>query len=104
MGITRNGPTLLTYLKCRKANVGYDPLPDCPAWGFDDRGREGFRRDVLVYLLSILGSIGVPLISSSYRSVFGGTLPSWFHLQTATVWRSAQAANGPRRFMPRVMV
>ncbi len=104
MGITSNGPKLLTYLKRRKANVGHDPLPDCPACGFDDREREGFRRDALVYLLSILGSIGVLLFSSSYRSFFGGTLPSRFHLQTATVRRSAQAANGPRRFLPRVMV
>jgi hypothetical protein len=76
MGITRKGPKIFTCPKCRKAYLGHDPLPDCPACGFDDREREGFRWDVLVYLLSIFGPIGFLLVSSSYRSFFSGTLPS----------------------------
>ena len=76
MGITRKGPKLFTCPKCRKAYLGHDPLPYCPACGFEYREREGFQWDVLVYLLSILGSIGFLLVSSSYRSFFSGTLPS----------------------------
>jgi hypothetical protein len=49
-------------------------LPDCPACGFDYREREGFRWDVLVYLLSILGLISFLLVSSSYRSFVSGTV------------------------------
>lgn len=76
MGIPRNGPKLFTCPKCRKTYLGHDPLPDCPACGFDYREREGVRWDVLVYLLSILGLISFLLVSSSYRSFVGGTLSS----------------------------
>jgi hypothetical protein len=76
MGITRNGPKLFTCPKCRKTYLGHDPLPDCPACGFDYREREGFRWDGLVYLLSILGLISFLLVSSSYRSFVSGTLSS----------------------------
>ena len=74
MGITRKGPKLFTCPKCRKTYLGHDPLPDCPACGFDYREREGFRWDVLVYLLSILGLVSFLLVSSSYRSFVTGTL------------------------------
>ncbi len=74
MEITRKGPKLFTCPKCRKTYLGHDPLPDCPACGFDYREREGVRWDVLVYLLSILGLISFLLVSSSYRSFVSGTL------------------------------
>ena len=74
MGITRKGPKLFTCPKCQKTYLGHDPLPDCPACGFDYREREGVRWDVLVYLLSILGLISFLLVSSSYRSFVSGTL------------------------------
>jgi hypothetical protein len=74
MGITRKGPKLFTCPKCRKTYLGHDPLPDCPACGFDYREREEFRWDVLVYLLSILGLVSFLLVSSSYRSFVTGTL------------------------------
>ncbi|MEO5954732.1 MAG: hypothetical protein ABIR36_03440 [Nitrospiraceae bacterium] len=76
MGKTRTGPKLFTCPKCRKTYLGHDPLLDCPACGFDYREREGFRWDVLVCLLSILGLISFLLVSSSYRSFVSGTLPS----------------------------
>lgn len=76
MGTVSKGPKLFVCPKCRKTYLGYDPLPDCPACGFDYREREGVRWDVLVYLLSILGLISFLLVSSSYRSFVGGTLSS----------------------------
>ncbi len=69
MGLASNGPKLFTCPKCRKAYLGYDPLPDCPGCGFDYRERGGFRWDVLVYLLSILGLMSYFLVSSSYRTL-----------------------------------
>ena len=74
MEITRKGPKLFTCPKCLKAYLGHDPPPDCPACGFDYREREGFRWDVLVYLLSILGLVSFLLVSSSYRNFISGTL------------------------------
>lgn len=76
MGKTHTEPKLFTCPKCRKTYLGHDPLPDCPACGFDYREQEGFRWDVLVYLLSILGLISFLLVSSSYRSFVSGTLSS----------------------------
>jgi hypothetical protein len=76
MELTRKGPRLFTCPKCRKTYLGHDPLPDCPACGFDYREQEGVRWDVLVYLLSILGLISFLLVSSSYRSFVSGTLSS----------------------------
>jgi hypothetical protein len=73
MGSSGEGPKLFTCPKCHKVYLGRDPLPDCPACGFDYRDRGGFRWDVLVYLLSILGLMSYLLISSSYRSVLDGT-------------------------------
>jgi hypothetical protein len=78
MALAAKGPKLFTCPRCRKAYLGHDPLPDCPACGFDYRVREGFRWDVLVYLLSILGLMGYFLVSSSYRSVPVGA-PSAVH-------------------------
>ena len=76
MGNTSKGPKLFVCPKCRKTYLGHDPLPDCPACGFDYREREGVRWDVLVYLLSILGLISFLLVSSSYRGFVSGTLSS----------------------------
>ena len=71
VGQGNKGPKLFTCPKCRKAYLGYETLPDCPACGFDYREREGFRWDIIVYLLSILGLISFLLVSSSYRSLMG---------------------------------
>ncbi len=76
MGNTSKGPKLFVCPKCRKAYLGHDPLPDCPACGFDYRERGGVRWDVLVYLLSILGLISFLLVSSSYRSFISGAFSS----------------------------
>jgi hypothetical protein len=74
MGSIPKGPKLFTCPKCRKAYLGHDPLPDCPACGYDYRVRAGFRWDVLVYLLSILGLVSYFLVSSSYRPLLTGTV------------------------------
>jgi hypothetical protein len=73
MGSAGEGPKLFTCPQCRKVYLGRDPLPDCPACGFDYQARNGFRWDVLVYLLSILGLMSYLLTSSSYRSMLDGT-------------------------------
>jgi hypothetical protein len=62
-----SGPKLFTCPKCRHTYLGHDPLPDCPRCGYDYREKEGFRWDVLVYLLAILGLISFFLVSSYYR-------------------------------------
>ena len=69
MGLVGKGPKLFTCPRCRKAYLGHDPLPDCPACGYDYRVKGGFRWDVLVYLLSVLGLISYLLVSSSYRTL-----------------------------------
>ena len=73
MGLASNGPKLFTCPKCRKVYLGREPLPDCPACGFDYRAPGGFRWDLLVYLLSILGLMSYLFVSSSYQSLLGGT-------------------------------
>lgn len=69
MGLIGKGPKLFTCPRCRKAYLGHDPLPDCPSCGYDYRVKGGFRWDVLVYLLSLLGLISYLLVSSSYRTL-----------------------------------
>ena len=69
MALAAKGPKLFTCPKCRKAYLGHDPLPDCPSCGYDYRVTGGFRWDVLVYLLSVLGLISYLLVSSSYRTL-----------------------------------
>ena len=69
MGLATKGPKLFTCPNCRKAYLGHDPLPDCPACGYDYPVRGGFRWDILVYLLSVLGLVSYLLVSSSYRSM-----------------------------------
>ncbi|HKY73069.1 MAG TPA: hypothetical protein VJL88_14210 [Nitrospira sp.] len=69
MALADKGPKLFTCPKCRKAYLGHDPLPDCPSCGYDYPTKGGFRWDVLVYLLSVLGLISYLLVSSSYRSL-----------------------------------
>ena len=44
-------PKLFTCPKCRETYLGTEPLPDCPHCGYDYREKEGFRWDVVVYLL-----------------------------------------------------
>ena len=69
MGVARTGPKLFTCPQCRKTYLGHDPVPDCPSCGYDYRAKGGFRWDVLVYLLSVLGMLSYFLVSSSYRSL-----------------------------------
>ena len=69
MAVAGKGPKLFTCPRCRKAYLGHDPLPDCPSCGYDYRVKGGFRWDVLVYLLSVLGLISYLLVSSSYRTL-----------------------------------
>lgn len=65
-------PKLFVCPKCRQSYLGHDPLPDCPRCGYDYRGQEGFRWDVLVYLLAILGLISYLMVASSYRGFLSG--------------------------------
>jgi len=69
MALAAKGPKLFTCPRCRKAYLGHDPLPDCPSCGYDYRVKGGFRWDVLIYLLSVLGLVSYLLVSSSYRSL-----------------------------------
>ncbi|HSF69382.1 MAG TPA: hypothetical protein VLA47_03310 [Nitrospira sp.] len=82
MALSGKGPKLFTCPRCRKAYLGHDPLPDCPSCGYDYRAKGGFRWDVLVYLLSVLGLISYLLVSSSYRSLI--TAPAVSSPPTAT--------------------
>ncbi len=86
MALAGKGPKLFTCPKCRKAYLGHDPLPDCPSCGYDYRVKGGFRWDVLVYLLSVLGLISYLLVSSSYRSLI---------TQPASSSAPPSAATGP---------
>ncbi len=65
------GPKLFTCPKCRHTYLGHDPLPDCPRCGYDYREKEGFRWDVVVYLLSILALVSFLLVASYYRGGMG---------------------------------
>jgi hypothetical protein len=60
-------PKLFTCPKCRHSYLGREPLPDCPRCGYDYRVKEGFRWDVLVYLLTIMGLVSFLLVASYYR-------------------------------------
>jgi len=60
-------PKLFTCPKCCHTYLGHDPLPDCPRCGYDYREKEGFRWDVLVYLLAIIGFVSFLLVASYYR-------------------------------------
>ncbi|MBI4400169.1 MAG: hypothetical protein HY581_00880 [Nitrospirae bacterium] len=65
-------PKLFTCPKCRHTYLGHDPLPDCPRCGYDYREKEGFRWDVLVYLLVIISLMSFLLVASYYRGNMGG--------------------------------
>ena len=67
------GPKLFTCPKCRHTYLGHDPLPDCPHCGYDYREKEGFRWDVFVYLLAILGFVSFLLVASNYRAWIAGS-------------------------------
>jgi hypothetical protein len=64
-------PKLFTCPKCRHSYLGHDPLPDCPRCGYDYREKEGFRWDVVVYLLTIMGLVSFLLVASYYRGNVG---------------------------------
>lgn len=87
MALAGKGPKLFTCPRCRKAYLGHDPLPDCPSCGYDYRVKGGFRWDVLVYLLSVLGLISYLLVSSSYRTLI--TAPASSNPPTATTGSGA---------------
>jgi hypothetical protein len=71
------GPKLYTCPKCRRTYLGHDPLPDCPQCGYDYRGREGFRWDVLAFFFAILGLMSYMLVSAHYRNGMAlGTMAS----------------------------
>ncbi len=74
MGLAERGPKLFTCPKCRKAYLGREALPDCPACGFDYLERGGFRWDIVVYFLSILGLMSYLLVSSSYRDLLPSSM------------------------------
>ena len=93
MALSGKGPKLFTCPRCRKAYLGHDPLPDCPSCGYDYRAKGGFRWDVLVYLLSVLGLISYLLVSSSYRSLI--TAPAVSSPPTATS-DSSRASTGEK--------
>jgi rubredoxin len=63
----RKGPKLFTCPKCRHTYLGHEPLPDCPRCGYDYREKHGFRWDVLVYLLTIMGLMSFFWVSTYYR-------------------------------------
>lgn len=67
------GPQLFTCPKCRNTYLGHEPLPDCPRCGYDYREQEGFRWDVLMYLLAIMGLLSFLLVASYYRGNLGVT-------------------------------
>ena len=64
-------PKLFTCPKCRDTYLGHDPLPDCPHCGYDYREQEGFRWDIVVYLLTILALVSFLLVASHYRGTIG---------------------------------
>jgi len=64
-------PKLFTCPKCRHTYLGHDPLPDCPQCGYDYRVKGGFRWDVVVYLLTIIGLVSFLLVASYYRGHMG---------------------------------
>jgi rubredoxin len=66
-------PKLFTCPKCLHTYLGHDPLPDCPRCGYDYREKEGFRWDLVVYLLAIIGFISFLLVASFYRGNMGAT-------------------------------
>jgi hypothetical protein len=64
-------PKLFTCPRCRQTYLGHDPLPDCPHCGYDYPAREGFRWDLVVYLLAIFGLLSFLLVASYYRKDMG---------------------------------
>ena len=95
MALAGKGPKLFTCPKCRKAYLGHDPLPDCPSCGYDYRVKGGFRWDVLVYLLSVLGLISYLLVSSSYRSLI--TAPATSDSPTSVTTGTAPSASADEK-------
>lgn len=63
------GPKLFTCPKCRHTYLGHDPVHECPRCGYDDRGKERFRWDVVAYLAVILALLSVFAMSFYYRDM-----------------------------------
>ena len=64
-------PKFFTCPKCKHRYLGHDPLPDCPECGYDYRATEGFRWDVVFYLLMIMGLVSFFLVASFYHGNLG---------------------------------
>jgi hypothetical protein len=63
------GPKLFTCPKCRHTYLGHDPAHDCPRCGYDYRGKEGFRWDVVAYVAVILAFLSIFAMSVYYRDM-----------------------------------
>lgn len=63
------GPKLYTCPKCRHTYLGHDPVHDCPRCGFDYRGTEGFRWDLLAYAAAIVALLSFFVMSFYYRDM-----------------------------------
>jgi len=63
------GPKLFTCPKCRHTYLGHDPVHDCPQCGYDYRGKQGFRWDVVAYVAVILALLSVFAMSVYYRDM-----------------------------------
>lgn len=62
---------VFTCPKCKETYLGSSPLPDCPYCGYDYREKEGFRWDILLFLVLIFGMMVFFLVSSHYMGVEG---------------------------------
>ncbi len=78
----RQSPKLFACPKCRHRYLGHDPLPDCPHCGYDYQEQEGFRWDVVVYLMAILALVSFLLVASHYRGNLGARTGSEERLLT----------------------
>jgi len=64
---------IFTCPRCKHQYWGApgEQLPDCPQCGFDYRGREEFRFDLVFLMVLIVAMIGFMLLTSSYRGGSG---------------------------------
>ena len=81
MGITRRGPKLFTYPKCRNVYLGHDPLPDCLICGLDEMiGSEKNFGGMCLYIPCRLLVRSVSCWSRfPIGTSFSGALLRWFH-------------------------
>lgn len=75
-GLNRTQTFYLSEVSPHLFFLGHDPLPERPHCGYDYREKEGFRWDVFVYLLAILGFVSFLLGASNDRAWIAGSLRS----------------------------